>query len=188
VQNTAAMGFVDVKGLRHVLPDGRVLFQDLSFRVGEGSKTALLGANGAGKTTVLRMIAGDLEPQEGTVASGGVLGVMHQFIGGIEGVRTVRDLLISVAPTSLRRAAIALDKTEARMHQHPDDVTTAAAYAQAIADYADAGGYDAESVWNLCTNAALGQDYADAASRPVNELSGGEQKRLMLDALLRGSA
>jgi ATPase subunit of ABC transporter with duplicated ATPase domains len=182
------MGFVDVKGLRHILPDGRVLFQDLSFRVGEGSKTALLGANGAGKTTVLRMIAGDLKPQEGTVASGGVLGVMHQFIGGVAGVRTVRDLLISVAPTSLRRAAIALDRTEARMHEHPDDVDTGAAYAQAVADYADAGGYDAESVWNLCTNAALDQDYAEAASRPVNELSGGEQKRLMLDALLRGSA
>lgn len=182
------MGFVDVKGLRHVLPDGRVLFQDLSFRVGEGSKTALLGANGAGKTTVLRMVAGDLKPQEGTVASGGVLGVMHQFIGGVAGVRTVRDLLISVAPTSLRRAAIALDRTEVLMHEHPDDVATGGAYAQAVADYADAGGYDAESVWNLCTNAALDQDYAEAASRPVNELSGGEQKRLMLDALLRGSA
>jgi ATPase subunit of ABC transporter with duplicated ATPase domains len=187
VQNTATMGFVDVKGLRHVLPDGRVLFQDLSFRVGEGSKTALLGANGAGKTTVLRMIAGDLKPQEGMVSSGGVLGVMHQFIGGIAGVRTVRDLLISVAPDALRRAALALDATEARMHESAD-VNTGAAYAQAVADYADAGGYDAESVWNLCTNAALEQDYADAASRSVNELSGGEQKRLMLDALLRGEA
>ena len=89
----------------------------LSFRVGEGSKTALLGANGAGKTTVLRMVAGDLKPQVGTISSAGGLGVMRQFMGSADGVRTVRDLLISVSPTSLRRAARALDATEARLNE-----------------------------------------------------------------------
>ena len=43
-----------------MLPDGRVLFSDVSFRVGEGAKVALVGPNGAGKTTLLRMVAGDL--------------------------------------------------------------------------------------------------------------------------------
>jgi ATPase subunit of ABC transporter with duplicated ATPase domains len=181
------MGFVDVKGLRHVLPDGRVLFDDVSFRVGEGSKTALLGANGAGKTTVLRMIAGDRKPQVGTIASAGGIGVMRQFMGSAHGVQTVRDLLISVSPTSLRRAARALDATEAELNNNGGD-SAGAAYAQAVADYADAGGYDAESVWTLCTNAALGEDYTVAATRSVDELSGGEQKRLMLDALLRGTS
>src|ERR1700722_1991442 len=182
-----AMGFVDVKGLRHVLPDGRVLFDDVSFRVGEGSKTALLGANGAGKTTVLRMIAGDRKPQVGTISSAGGIGVMRQFMGSADGVQTVRDLLISVSPTALRRAARALDATEAQLNEDGGD-SAGAAYAQAVADYADAGGYDAESVWTLCTNAALGEDYTVAATRSVDELSGGEQKRLMLDALLRGTS
>ncbi|HUZ70623.1 MAG TPA: ATP-binding cassette domain-containing protein [Candidatus Saccharimonadales bacterium] len=181
------MGFVDVQGLRHVLPDGSVLFDDVSFRVGEGSKTALLGANGAGKTTVLRMIAGDLKPQVGTISSAGGLGVMRQFMGSADGVRTVRDLLISVSPASLRRAARALDATEARLDEEGGE-SAGAAYAQAVADYADAGGYDEESVWTLCTNAALGEDYTIAAARSVDELSGGEQKRLMLDALLRGTS
>ncbi len=181
------MGFVDVQGLRHVLPDGSVLFDDVSFRVGEGSKTALLGANGAGKTTVLRMIAGDLKPQVGTISSAGGLGVMRQFMGSADGVRTVRDLLISVSPASLRRAARALDATEARLDEDGGE-SAGAAYAQAVADYADAGGYDEESVWTLCTNAALGEDYTIAAARSVDELSGGEQKRLMLDALLRGTS
>ncbi|HWG93960.1 MAG TPA: ATP-binding cassette domain-containing protein, partial [Mycobacteriales bacterium] len=54
-----------------VLPDGRVLFADVSFRVGEGTKTALVGANGTGKTTLLRMVAGDLPPAAGTVARDG---------------------------------------------------------------------------------------------------------------------
>jgi ATPase subunit of ABC transporter with duplicated ATPase domains len=180
------MGFVDVKGLRHVLPDGRVLFDDVSFRVGDGSKTALLGVNGTGKSTLLRMIAGDLKPQAGSVASGGGLGVMRQFVEGAGGASTVRDLLASVAPGHLRRAVATLDRTEADLEEHAD-VTTGAAYAQAVADYADAGGYDAEGMWSVCTTAALGQDYTSVASRPVDTLSGGEQKRLMLEALFRGN-
>src|SRR5579875_709075 len=75
------MGYVDVAGLRHVLPDGRVLFSDVSFRVGEGAKVALVGPNGAGKTTLLRFIAGDLPVREGAIARVGGLGVMRQFVG-----------------------------------------------------------------------------------------------------------
>ena len=56
------MGYVDVTGVRHTLPDGRVLLDDVNFRVGEGVKAALVGPNGAGKTTLLRLIAGDLTP------------------------------------------------------------------------------------------------------------------------------
>ncbi|HWG95055.1 MAG TPA: ATP-binding cassette domain-containing protein, partial [Mycobacteriales bacterium] len=65
------MGYVDVQRLSAVLPDGRGLFADVSFRVGEGTKTALVGANGTGKTTLLRMVAGDLPPAAGTVARDG---------------------------------------------------------------------------------------------------------------------
>ena len=44
------MGHVDVQRLSYLLPDGRVLFDEVSFRVGDGTKTALVGANGTGKT------------------------------------------------------------------------------------------------------------------------------------------
>ncbi|MGH3658000.1 MAG: ATP-binding cassette domain-containing protein, partial [Micromonosporaceae bacterium] len=62
------MGYVDVNGVRHTLPDGRMLFSEVSFRVGESGKVALIGANGTGKTTLLRMIAGDIAPQTGSLA------------------------------------------------------------------------------------------------------------------------
>ncbi len=60
------------------------------------------------------------------------------------------------------------------------------AYAQALADYADAGGYDAEVTFDACCVAAIGLPYERAKWRPVNTLSGGEQKRLALEMLLRG--
>ena len=76
------MGYIDLAGLRHVLPDGRELFADVSFRVGEGAKVALVGPNGAGKTTLLRMVSGDLPVSEGRI--GRPAGPAQQIlIGGV---------------------------------------------------------------------------------------------------------
>jgi ATPase subunit of ABC transporter with duplicated ATPase domains len=77
------MGYVDVQGASYVLPDGRVLFADASFRVGEGSKTALVGANGTGKTTLLRIVAGDLSPSSGAVGRVGGVGGLRVLIGAM---------------------------------------------------------------------------------------------------------
>ncbi|MGV7813184.1 ATP-binding cassette domain-containing protein, partial [Mycobacterium kansasii] len=55
-------------------------------------------------------------------------------------------------------------------------------------DWGDAGGYAAETLWDACTVAALGVPYDRAQWRGLTSLSGGEQKRLALEALLRGDA
>lgn len=60
------------------------------------------------------------------------------------------------------------------------------AYAHALGDWAEARGYEAETLWDMCTMAALGVPYERAQWREVKTLSGGEQKRLVLEALLRG--
>ncbi|MEU1627698.1 ATP-binding cassette domain-containing protein [Streptomyces sp. NPDC020096] len=179
------MGHVDAAHLEYYLPDGRVLLDDVSFRVGEGAAVALVGANGAGKTTLLRLIAGELVPHGGTVAVSGGLGVMPQFVGSVRDDRTVRDLLVSVAPPRIRDAASAVDSAELEIMAQ-DDEPAQLAYAQALSDWAEAGGYEAETVWDMCTMAALGVPYERAQWREVRTLSGGEQKRLVLEALLRG--
>ncbi len=179
------MGYVDVQGVSYVLPDGRVLFADASFRVGDGSKTALVGANGTGKTTLLRIVAGDATPSEGAVARDGGLGVMRQFIGSIRDDTEVRDLLLDLAPPGVREAGRKLEQAELAMMEHEDEKTQMR-YAQALADWGDAHGYDAEVQWDVCTTAALGMPYEKAMYRKLHTLSGGEQKRLALEALLRG--
>ncbi|WP_433369251.1 ABC-F family ATP-binding cassette domain-containing protein [Streptosporangium sp. CA-115845] len=179
------MGHVEVGHLTYVLPDGRPLLDDVSFRVGEGVKAALVGPNGAGKTTLMRLIAGDLQAVDGSVASSGGLGIMRQFIGSIRDGRSVHDLLVSVAPQRVREAAANLEAAELVMMEREDEKAQMR-YAQAITDYSDAGGYDIEVLWDTCTMAALGMPYDDCKYREVNTLSGGEQKRLVLEALLRG--
>ncbi|MFD4325429.1 ABC-F family ATP-binding cassette domain-containing protein [Nocardioides sp. NPDC058538] len=177
------MGHVDVAGVSFQLPDGRVLLDDVSFRVGEGAKVALVGANGAGKTTLLRIVTGELTPTTGSVVRSGGLGVMRQMVG--KGSSTVGELLLSVAPARVREAAAAVEACELELMSSEDE-RLQMRYATALAEYADAGGYDIEVVWDVCTMAGLGVPYDRARYRSLDTLSGGEQKRLVLEFLLRG--
>ncbi|WP_043264406.1 ATP-binding cassette domain-containing protein [Streptomyces sp. CT34] len=179
------MGHLEAAHLEYYLPDGRALLGDVSFRVAEGATIALVGPNGAGKTTLLRLIAGELTPHGGTVTVSGGLGVMPQFVGSVRDERTVRDLLVAVAPSRIREAAKAVDDAEHAI-MTVDDEAAQLQYAQALADWAEVQGYEAETVWDMCTMAALGLPYEKAQWRQVRTLSGGEQKRLVLESLLRG--
>ena len=180
------VGYVDVNSVSFSLADGRVLLDEVSFRVGEGRKVALIGANGAGKTTLLRIISGELAADSGVVSCAGGLGVMPQFVGRIRDATTVHDLLVSVAPPEVRRVAHELKAAELAL-MDSDDESTQLRYASALVAYVDVGGYLMEAVWDQCCVQALGVGFEAAQWRQVRHLSGGEQKRLVLEALLRGS-
>ena len=122
------MGSIAVSHLAWQLPGGDELFRDVGFRVGNGDRVALVGANGVGKSTLLKLITGDLEPSEGTISVDGQLGVMHQLVGTADHpATTVRELLVSIAPVRLRETAVRLVDAEARLTDDPMD------YADALA-------------------------------------------------------
>ncbi|HEY3502182.1 MAG TPA: ATP-binding cassette domain-containing protein [Actinocatenispora sp.] len=187
------MGYVDVAGAGHVLADGRELFADVSFRVGEGAKVALVGANGTGKTTLVRMVAGDLPVTTGAIARAGGLGVMRQFIGMIADDRTVQDLALSLAPPRVREAGAALAAAERAMRDAEvrgkfSNAARAAQvrYAEALGVWGDAGGYEAEVAFDTASIEVLDAEWVDAKDRVLRTLSGGEQKRFALELLLAG--
>ena len=175
------MPHLDISSVSYTLADGRPLLRDVSLRVGLGERVALIGANGAGKTTLLRIITGDLAPKSGAVSRDTNLGVMRQFVTG----GTVQGLLLSVAPEAIRVAAAKLARAEAAMESQ-GTTKSQMAYANAVAAWGDSGGYEAEVLWDTCSVAALGIPYEKAKDRPLTTLSGGEQKRLALEAVLRG--
>jgi len=179
------VGHVDISAVSYFLPDGRPLLDEVDLRVADGAKVALVGPNGAGKTTLLRIVAGDVEPHGGTVARSGGLAVMRQFVGRTADDRSIRELLASLAPAAVRDAAAELAAAELGIMQ-VDDERAQMRYASALVDWADVGGYEAETGWDQVTDAVLSIPFETAQWREVRTLSGGEQKRLVLEALLRG--
>ncbi|WP_098455100.1 ABC-F family ATP-binding cassette domain-containing protein [Sanguibacter antarcticus] len=180
------MGHIDINDISYFLPDGRPLLAGVNLRVGEGAKVALVGPNGVGKTTLMRIVAGDLDPHDGRVTRSGGLGIMRQFVGRIDDDRTIRDVLVDLAPPAVRDAGTELAAAETAMMTDEDEPTQMR-YAQALADWADARGYEAENDWDHVTDEVLSIPFDQAQYREVRTLSGGEQKRLVLTALLRGT-
>jgi ATPase subunit of ABC transporter with duplicated ATPase domains len=177
------MGHIEINDVSYTLADSRPLLGSVSFRVGDGAKAALIGANGAGKTTLLRILTGELVPDEGAVSHTGSIGLMRQFISA----DTVAEALEELAPKPIRRAAANLRRAEEKLLGSDSESTAVQmAYATAINDWSDVGGYDAEVLWDTCTSSALGLSFDRCRDRKISTLSGGEQKKLVLEALLRG--
>jgi len=127
------MGHIDLSGIEYWLPDGRLLLNDINFRVGDGAKVAIVGPNGSGKTTLIKMICGDLTPHAGKVAISGGLGIMRQFIGQVRDESTVQDLLVSISPPKIQEAALKVKNAEKLMNERNTEKDQLN-FAQAISD------------------------------------------------------
>ena len=180
------MPIIDVSDVSYAFPGGWPLFEGVTFRVPEGHHAALVGPNGIGKTTLLKVLAGVESAGGGSALNvDGRLGYMRQFVAKPEEPISIRDFLVSFAERPLAEAGAVLKECEDRLSRGGADEDAQLAYAHALAGWDEAGGYTAEVLWDTCTVAAFDIAYADAADRHVDTLSGGEQKRLALEVLFR---
>jgi ATP-binding cassette subfamily F protein 3 len=139
-----------------------VILEDVSFVVNPGQRVGLVGPNGCGKTTLLRVIVGQEQPPGATVGD-----VMRQAIESLpEAERQVEALA--------QQMAVAQGDTLAR---------TMDEYADALARFEAAGGYAVSHEVDGVLD-GLGLDPADQAT-PVAILSGGQKTRLGLARLLQ---
>ena len=180
------MGHVVVSRLAYAHPGGELLFSDVSFRVSEGRHVGLVGANGVGKSTLFRVLAGALSADEGDVSIGGIVGYMAQDIGVADEDRTVRELLLSLAPRALRSAGERMLRHEAQLAA--GDADAGIKLGSAIADWSALGGYELEGQWDAACRRIVRAAFDELAERPSVTLSGGERKQLVLDVLFRSDA
>ncbi len=163
-------------------PGGDALFENVSLRVASGECVGLVGPNGVGKSTILRLVARALEPTSGAVHVDGSVGVLRQDLGRVDERTTVRELLVDLSSARLREIGGALLAAESR-HEREDSDASGLALAETVARWAEAGGYREEQHWASCTERVLRQPFAVAERRLLSELSGGERKRLALEVL-----
>jgi len=99
------MPSVTLANLSYSGPDGQSLFSNLDLSFGTG-RTGLVGRNGVGKTTLLRLITGELTPLSGTVNIAGRIGVLRQQVQP-EPDETIADLFGVRAGLALLQRAMA---------------------------------------------------------------------------------
>ncbi len=180
------MSHVAVSHLAYAHPGGELLFSEVTFRVPGGSHVGLVGSNGVGKSTLLRILAGGLEADEGEAALGGRVGYMPQNVGVSDDMRTVRELLLSLAPAAVRRAGESVLAHEAALAA--GDETAGMRLGSAIADWSALGGYELEGEWDAACRRIVRAGFDAIADRQAITLSGGERKRLVLDVLFASDA
>ena len=172
---------IQLTGLVKEFEVGRKILDGFTLKVDEGERVGLLGKNGAGKTTIFRMMTGQVDPDEGTIviAPGKRLGLISQIPVYPEGY-TVRNVL-DTAFTRLHNMEREMNELAARMGEESSPEIMAR-YDKLTAAFESGGGYDTETRLNKVCN-GLSID-ADMRERPFAALSGGEKTRINLARLI----
>ncbi|MDP9442680.1 MAG: ATP-binding cassette domain-containing protein [Actinomycetota bacterium] len=160
---------------------GRLTLVEASFTVRAGDKVGLVGRNGAGKTSMLKVLAGEAPPAGGTVLRRGDLGYLLQEArprgAGVES----SGLSHILSGRGLDEQAQRMEKLRLRLEEDPSD-RNVGRYSRAEEEYQAGGGYGAEAEVRRIT-AGLGLA-ADRVDLPVDVLSGGERRRVELARIL----
>ena len=156
--------------------DGAPLFDGLSLTLDDGARAALVGVNGVGKTTLLRLLAGVDRPDRGAVALGphDRVGYLPQDV--LEPDRTIDDLLRH-ALGEVWEVRLELDALEADLHDLD-------AYGRAQERFEALGGWALEARLDEARR-RLDIEHLDRGTR-LGNLSGGEAARCLLAAVLLG--
>ena len=178
------MSAITVSDLAYAHPGGDLLFEGISFKLPPGRHAGLVGANGVGKSTLLRIVAGLLEPLTGAASIGDRALYMAQDVG--TGAGSVRELLLSVAPARMRDAGLAMLAAERELAAGDD--SAGVRLGGVIGTWSDLGGYELEGHWDAACRRIAGASLADVGDRESQTLSGGERKQLVLELLFTSDA
>ena len=161
----------------------RILLADTSLRVQPGDRIGLVGRNGAGKTTALKVLAAEAEPHVGEVRHSSELGYLPQDPREGDLSVSAKDRVLSARGLdSLLRD---MEKAQSAMSELVDESARDKAvqrYGRLEERFAALGGYAAESeAARICANLGLEERIL---SQPLRTLSGGQRRRVELARIL----
>ena len=172
---------ISVQDLKKSFEVGHPVLDGLSFEVAAGERVGILGANGCGKTTLFRILSGELEPDEGRAAirRGRRVGLISQIPVYPDGW-TTEDVLRE-AHSRLRAMGGRMRELEELMAADGSEALLKE-YDRLADDFRRLGGYDMDRERNRVAN---GLDIpAEMRQREFALLSGGEKTRVNLARLI----
>ena len=172
---------IQVKNLTKFFVIGENLLEGLSFEIQEGERVAILGRNGCGKTTLFKILTGEMDFDDGEVYvnPNKKLGLISQIPKFPEGF-TVEDVLRS-AYTAVLAAKRKMEILEAAMSGGASDEQLRE-YDDLTNRFLSGGGYDMDvEVDKICNGLGI---TADQRIQEFDSLSGGERTRVNLARLL----
>ena len=172
---------IQVKNLTKFFTIGENLLEDLSFEIQEGERVAILGRNGCGKTTLFKILTGEMDYDDGEVYVNpakrlGLISQIPKFPAGY----TVEDVLRS-AYTDILVAKRKMEILELAMMNGASEEQLKE-YDNLVARFTAGGGYEMDvEVDKICNGLAIS---ADQRAQLFDSLSGGEKTRVNLARLL----
>ncbi len=160
---------------------GSVIMDGVSFSIRARDKVGLVGRNGAGKTSLLKVLGGAADPFAGVVNRTGGLGYLPQdprLDGVDDATPAVRHIL---SGRGFDEAMTRIEKLRIQMEEDPSD-RAVERFTRAEAQFNDDGGYAAESEVRRIA-AGLGLE-ADRLDLPIGALSGGQRRRVEIARIL----
>ncbi len=162
--------------------DGVPVIEDVSFELNERERVGFLGGNGEGKTTLLRLLMGELTPDGGTIFRKNHLRIGYlEQAGGFENANTVYGAMEEVFEED-RALLSRLEETQKAMSEADADLRVLSARAESLQKQISAR--DSYRYRVKIETVLNGMGFRDFYDRPVPVMSGGEKTKLKLCRLL----
>ena len=173
---------ISVRDLTKAFEVNNNILDGLTFQVQHGERVGILGRNGTGKTTLFRLMVGELTEDKGEIdiARGKRLGLVSQIPHYPAGY-TVEDVL-ATAFEPLHRMEGEMTQLATEMAQGNTDPAVMSRYDKLTAAFEAAGGYDTQTKTNkVCNGLSIPQAMREQL---FDKLSGGEKTRVNLARLI----